>query len=83
LAVDHASHHGAQADALRRAGHEAERGVGLQHGIAGLADARLDLEIVVHHPQAGEAGRVGGLGDAVQRAAGVGRAAGPVECDDL
>ncbi len=74
-------HEGSQADGRGRGGEIGESRVGLQHRIPGPPHLG-DLAEVVHHPQAGEAGRLGSLGDCGE-VLGLGCVGLPVETGDL
>ena len=64
------------------AGQVAERRVALEHVLPLAPDLR-DLEEVVHHPQAREAGLLGGARDLGERRRRARRVPGPVEARDL
>src|SRR3990172_5348219 len=82
MAVDDAGHQNAQTDALCHRSQKAEGGIGLQHRAVDGSDP-VDLEEVIHDPQAGETGVLGGSGNVGQAWANRGRAARPIEADDL
>ena len=69
-------------DPVRHAGEVAERRVALEHVLPLAPDLR-DLQEVVHHPQAREAGRLRGARDVGQRGRRRRGVAGPVEARDL
>ena len=82
LAVVDAAHHQPQRRLLRMGRHVAQGSPAFEHRLLGLPDA-ADLVEVVHHPQRGEAGRVGCLGDASESRADGRIAARPCERGNL
>ena len=82
VAVGDAGDHRAQIDPPGRRGREAERGVGLEHLVLGRPD-HLDLEEVVHDPEAREPGVLGVARDPRERGTETVGRAGPGEVGDL
>ena len=72
----------AEPDPLGHPGQEGERGPALEHVLPGAAEHR-DLAEVVHHPDAPEAGLLGGGRDGGEARPQLGRAAGPRPHRDL
>jgi len=79
---EHAGDHRSQPDSPGHSGRVAQRGVGLQHRLVRLAH-HLDLEEVVHRPQAGKPGFVGSPGNVRQLGCDALGAPWLVETDDL
>jgi hypothetical protein len=77
----HPGDHGAKLDALRLAGREGQRGVGLEHLVLRRPEDG-DLEEMVHNPQARQAGLLGVPGDPPEDPADARRPLGPGKVGD-
>src|SRR4029077_1420941 len=81
VVIDGAGHHRAELGARGHSRDEGEGGIALENVVM-LRSVHPDLPEVVHHPDGIEAGLVGGPRNLAQRAAKLGRAAGPGEVTD-
>ena len=71
-----------QTQPLGATGHEAERGVALEHRV-GRGSHPVHLEEVIHERQCANTDRFGSLGERGDAGADAGRSAGPVETGDV